>query len=68
MLDAVTIVGRVSPDEVEGFRHYLYHAADVTARAVKEGGFLGIGGKPISAGETAMLAELAESLGVSPQP
>lgn len=66
VLDAVVIVERVSPDEVEGFRRFLYHAADTTARAVKEGGFLGIGGKPISAGETAMLAELAESLGVSP--
>jgi hypothetical protein len=68
VLDAVAIVARVSPGEVEGFRRYLYHAADVTARAVKEGGFLGIGGKPISAGEADMLAELADSLGVTPQP
>ena len=68
VLDAVAIVARVSPGEVAEFRRFLYHAAEVTARAVKEGGFLGIGGKPISAGEAAMLAELAESLGIVPQP
>lgn len=67
MLDAITIVARVAPGEVEGFRRFLYHAADATARSVKEGGFLGLGGKPISAGEAAMLAELADSLGVTPQ-
>ncbi len=68
VLDAVAIVARVSPSEVEGFKRFLYHTADVTARAVKEGGFLGIGGKPISAGEAVMLADLADELGVSPQP
>lgn len=67
-LDAVAIVLRVSPGELDGFRRCLYHIADVTARAVKEGGFLGIGGKPISAGEAAMFAELADSLGIVPQP
>ncbi len=67
-LDAIAIVARVSPGEVEGFRRYLYYVADVTARAAREGGFLGIGGKQVSAGETAMLEELADSLGVTPQP
>jgi hypothetical protein len=68
VLDAVAIVALVSPDEVEGFRRFLYHTADATARSVKEGGFLGIGGKPVSIGEEAMLAELADSLAVAPQP
>lgn len=68
VLDAVALVARVSPGEVEGFRKFLYHTAEVTARAVREGGFLGFGGTPISAGETAMLAQLADSLGIAPQP
>lgn len=68
MLDAIAIVARVSPSESLGFRRFLYHTADTTARSVKEGSFLGIGGKPISAGEAAMLADLAASLDVTPQP
>ncbi|HEU0025635.1 MAG TPA: hypothetical protein VFQ25_00845 [Ktedonobacterales bacterium] len=68
MLDAIAIVTRVSPGESLGFRRYLYHTANITAQSVKEGGFLGIGGKPISVGEAAMLADLADSLDVTPQP
>jgi hypothetical protein len=37
--------------------------AENVARAAKEGGFLGVGGEQVSAGEKTLFAELASTLG-----
>ena len=67
VLDAVAVVARVSPGEVQGFRYYLYNIAEVTARAGEKGGIFGLGGHAASADEP-MLTSLAQSLGVTVAP
>ncbi|NTU84161.1 MAG: hypothetical protein HGA45_33130 [Chloroflexales bacterium] len=46
-------------------RAWLYSIAEAVAEAAPEGGFLGIGGEQVSASERAVLARLAEALGVA---
>ncbi len=53
-------------DEAEGYKRWLLEIARRVAASAREGGFLGIGGKRISAEEAALLAELASALGIPP--
>ncbi len=46
-------------DEVVAYKRFVYGLAEAVARAHKEGGFLGIGGKEISAPEQAALDQIA---------
>jgi thioredoxin-like negative regulator of GroEL len=58
--EAVAILERVATqDEVVEYKRFVYALAESVARAHKEGGFLGIGGTPVSAGEQAALDEIA---------
>jgi hypothetical protein len=50
---------RATPEEVADYKRFVYALAETVARAHKEGGVLGIGGKEISAREQAVLDELA---------
>lgn len=52
--------------EVEDYKRFIYAVADRVARAHKEGGFLGIGGKQISPEEQEALDEIASRLGYTP--
>ena len=62
--EVVALLARKAPaPEAEGFKRWLLMAAQQTAEASKEGGFLGIGGVRVSAAEQAVLAELAGMLG-----
>jgi len=64
--EVVALLARKAPaPEAEGFKRWLLMAAQQTAEASKEGGFLGIGGVRVSAAEQAVLAELAGMLGVT---
>ena len=45
-------------EEVEAYRDFLLKVAETVARAHKEGGFLGIGGKEVSESEQAALDEI----------
>lgn len=64
---AVAIVEQVAqPDEVEDYRRLVLDVGDTVARAHKEGGFLGIGGTPVSAKEKAALHEIAVAVGMHP--
>src|SRR5215475_864989 len=64
--EVVALLARKAPaPEAEGFKRWLLMAAQQTAEASKEGGFLGIGGVRVSAAEQAVLAELAGILGVT---
>jgi hypothetical protein len=58
---------KATPEEVEAYKRFVLSAADAAARAHKEGGFLGIGGKEVSENEQAALDEIAGQLGISPQ-
>jgi hypothetical protein len=46
-------------DELVAYKRFVYGLAEAVARAHKEGGFLGIGGKEISAAEQAALDQIA---------
>jgi hypothetical protein len=50
---------KATPEEVEAYRQFVLKVAETVARAHKEGGVLGIGGKEISESEQAALDELA---------
>jgi hypothetical protein len=49
---------KATPEEVEAYRDFLLKVAETVARAHKEGGFLGIGGKEVSESEQAALDEI----------
>jgi len=66
ILEAAAILGRhASAEEVDAYKAFTMKVAKTAAEAHKEGGFLGIGGKPVSEAEQAALDELAATLGVS---
>ncbi|HVO12039.1 MAG TPA: hypothetical protein VMX54_14965 [Vicinamibacteria bacterium] len=64
--EAMAALGAKAPADVDAYGQWLYAVAEKTAAAAKEGGFLGIGGTPVSAAEKAALAELAAVLKVKP--
>ena len=53
---------RATPEEAEEYRQFILRLADVVARARKEGGVLGIGGKEVSPEEQAALDKLSTTL------
>ncbi len=63
-----TLVKTGTPAEVEDYKRFVYAVAERVARAHKEGGFLGIGGKEVSPEEQEALDEVAAHLGYTPPP
>ena len=49
---------KATPEEVDQFKRFVMEVAEAAAKAHKEGGFIGIGGKPISAEEQVALDEI----------
>ena len=67
--NAVGALQAKSPGEAEGYKAWLASVAARVSQASKEGGFLGIGGTPVSPDEDAALKQLSEVLGVkAPMP
>jgi hypothetical protein len=58
------VSSKATPEEAAAFREWLMQAAQASADAAKEGGFMGIGAVRVSEGEQAMLAKLREILGL----
>ncbi len=57
---AVRLLERLgTDDEVVAYKRFVYGVAETVARAHKEGGFLGIGGKEVSDKEQAALDRIA---------
>jgi hypothetical protein len=57
---AIGILERLATDdEVVEYKRFVYALAEAVARAHKEGGFLGFGGKEVSEREQAVLDEIA---------
>ena len=50
------------PGDVDAYREFVLRVAQAAAEAHKEGGFIGIGGKPVSEEEQAALDELRSLL------
>jgi len=63
-----TLERHAEPDDVDAYKRFIVDLAQRVASAKKEGGVLGIGGKPISDKEQAALDEIASTLGVEPAP
>jgi hypothetical protein len=62
--EALRILGeKATPEELEAYKRFVLAVAEAAARAHKEGGFIGIGGKEISPEEQKALDELAVTLG-----
>lgn len=55
---------KAAPEEVEEYKRFVLELADTVARAHKEGGFLGIGGRQVSEREQEALDAIAATLGV----
>lgn len=61
---AATLVReKATPEESQAYGAFVKSVAEAAARAHKEGGVLGIGGKEVSPEEQAALDEVAASLG-----
>jgi hypothetical protein len=67
--EAIRILeAKSTPSEVDAYKRFVMTVAQAVASAHKEGGFLGIGGKQISAAENQALDEISTALGTPPAP
>lgn len=57
---------KASPEEVEAYKRFVMSLAEAAAKAHKEGGFMGVGGKQVSDQEQAALDEIAATLERTP--
>jgi hypothetical protein len=53
---------KASSEEVDAYRNFVMDVAEAAAKAHKEGGFIGIGGKQVSDQEQAALNEIQATL------
>ena len=66
-LRAIDVILRTKaePGEADAYREWILAAAQASADAAKEGGFLGIGAQRVSEGEQQMLERLRDALGMA---
>jgi hypothetical protein len=57
-----TVVDAKAPADAAAYKEWLRQISQHVAEAAKEGGFLGIGGVPVSEAEKATLAEISSAL------
>ena len=66
--DAIGILeAKATPAEIDSYKTFVMTVAQAVARAHKEGGFLGIGGKQITDAENHALDEISIALGPAPE-
>jgi len=64
LAEAVALVeSKATDEERHAYKQFVLTVAEAAANANREGGFLGIGGKPVSANEQAALDEIRGALG-----
>ena len=63
---AALLTEKANPQEATEYKEWAMSVAENVAKAAKEGGFLGIGGERISAGEKEIFAEIGQALGAAP--
>ena len=63
--DVAALLAQKAPADAEGYKQWVYQAAQNSAKAAKEGGFFGFGGESVSEAETAALQEIAGALGIA---
>jgi len=57
---------KATPEEVSEYKQFILDVANTVANAKKEGGVLGIGGKPVSEEEKRAIDEIAQTLDTEP--
>lgn len=63
LADALRVLeARATKDERTAYKQFVLTVAEAAAGANREGGFIGIGGKPVSANEQAALDDLRATL------
>jgi hypothetical protein len=60
-----TVEGKASDDEAQSYKRFVVTVAEAVANANREGGFAGIGGKPVSESEQAALEAVRSDLGLA---
>lgn len=60
------VESKATPEEVDAYKRFVMSVAQAAASAHKEGGFLGVGGKEVSAAEEQALDEISVTLGTPP--
>lgn len=64
--DAVALIdAKASADEAQAYKQFAVTVAEAVANAHREGGFAGIGGKPVSDNEQAALDTIRSTLGLA---
>jgi cytosine/adenosine deaminase-related metal-dependent hydrolase len=62
--EAIELIDRKAPPpEADAYKHFVQDVAEEVAHAHKEGGFLGIGGTPVSESEQRAIDEITRLLG-----
>jgi hypothetical protein len=65
LAEAVALAdSKASADESQAYKQFVHTVAEAAANANREGGFIGIGGKPVSANEQRALDEIRSTLGL----
>ena len=62
--DVAALLAQKAPADAQGYKQWVYQAAENIAMAAKEGGIFGIGGEKVSEAETAALKEIALALDI----
>ena len=64
--EAVSVLeGKATPEEVTAYKQFVVTVAQAVANANREGGFVGIGGKPVSDHEQSAIDEIRSALGLT---
>jgi len=62
---AATLVKKLSTQDAQAYKDFLYSTALKVAEAAREGGFMGVGGIAVSAEEKSLLNDISRALGVT---
>ena len=54
---------KATDEDADAYRKFVLLVAEAAANANREGGFMGVGGKPVSANEQAAIDEIRRTLG-----
>lgn len=63
--DLSSLLTLKAPVDAEGYKKWIFEAAQKTSEAASEGGFMGFGGQKVSPAEMEALQNLAQVLGVT---
>lgn len=61
---ALSLLKKISAQDAQAYKQFVYATAFNVAQAAKEGGFMGVGGEAISTEEQTLLNEISKTLGM----